>query len=73
MRRIQLHLDEDLDEALTRRAIERGVAKAVLIREVLRAAVPQRGRADDPSLALLGIYDGHKGDSSAIDEVVYGA
>jgi hypothetical protein len=75
MRRIQLHLDEQLDEALSRQALERGVPKAALIRELLSKAVPlRRGRgAEDPSSRLVAIYQGEEGESAMIDQVVYGA
>jgi len=70
MRRIQLHMDEDLDEALGRLATEHGVPKAVLIREVLRAAVPTR-RPDDPSSGLIGVYEGEEKESELVNAVVY--
>lgn len=70
VRRIQLHMDEDLDEALGRLATERGVPKAVLIREVLRTAVPTR-RPDDPSSGLIGIYEGEESESEIVNAVVY--
>jgi hypothetical protein len=74
MRRIQLHLDEELDEALSHQAIEQGVPKAALIRELLRKAVPLRGgRLTDPSSRLVAIYEGGEGESAAVDDVVYGA
>jgi len=73
MRRIQLHLDEELDEALTRQAIAQGVPKAVLIRELLRKALPTLPRrAADPSSQLVAIYEGGEEESTAVDEVVYG-
>jgi hypothetical protein len=73
MRRIQLHLDEDLDEALGRQAVERGIPKAVLIRELLRRALPVRqGPNADPSSRLVGIYEGEQGESSSVDRVLYG-
>lgn len=72
MRRIQLHIDEDLDEALSRRATERGMPKAALVREILWASVPTRkGLTDDPSQQLIGIYEGELDESVTVDEIVY--
>lgn len=73
MRRIQIHLDEELDDALMRQALEQGVPKAALIRDLLNKAVPTRGSsADDPSSRLVGIYEGCEAESAAVDDVVYG-
>ncbi len=72
MRRIQLHLDEDVDEALAVEATRRGVAKAALIREYLSAHVqPKAPQVDDPSTKLIGAYGGEEGESSSVDDVVY--
>lgn len=68
MRRIQIYMDEDLDDLLETDAARLGVSKASLIRD----AVAQRyaGRSDeDPVTALIGAYDGPAGDS--VDDVVY--
>jgi hypothetical protein len=73
MRRIQLHLDEELDDALAARARTEGIPKAALIRKYLRGHVAvAHGQADDPSLRLIGIYNGDAADSVSVDEVVYG-
>ncbi|MHB1911677.1 MAG: ribbon-helix-helix domain-containing protein [Acidimicrobiales bacterium] len=74
IRRIQLHLDEELDEVLTRRAFERHMPKAALIREYLAEQVasgpPLPG---DPSSNLVGIYEGEAQESANIDAVLYRA
>jgi Ribbon-helix-helix protein, copG family len=73
MRRIQIHLEEYLDDALIRQAVERGISKAALIREYLsQHVVPQPWDRDDPSVNLIGIYDGGLHESDSIDDVVYG-
>ncbi len=71
IRRIQLHLDEDLDEALAIRAAELGLPKAALIRGYLAEHVSLRSRGDDPSAALIGVYQGTPDESGDIDETVY--
>lgn len=70
MRRIQLYLDEDLDEAIARRAADQGVPKSVVIRGVLRTAFPAIGSAEDPSALLVGAYEGEEDESGIIDHVV---
>ncbi len=72
MRRIQLHLDEDLDEALAAQAMELGLPKAALIRRYLAEHVSVRTRAnEDPSASLIGVYDGTPDESRGIDDIVY--
>jgi hypothetical protein len=71
MRRIQMHIDEDLDRAAAAEARRRGVSKAALIRASLEreldAAAPD---PDDPWDAMIGwLNDGAVED---IDEVIYG-
>jgi len=72
MRRIQLHLQEDLDEDLARQAVELGLSKAALIRRYLaqHVSVTPRGH-EDPSAALIGVYDGASDESCGIDDIVY--
>ncbi len=72
VRRIQLHLDEALDEALARQAVESGLSKAALIRRYLAQHVPVTPRDhEDPSAALVGVYDGTPDESCGIDDIVY--
>lgn len=68
MRRIQIYMDDNLDDLLESDAARLGVSKASLIRE----AVAQRyaGRSDDdPVTELIGAYDGPAGVS--VDDIVY--
>jgi hypothetical protein len=71
MKRLQIMIDEDLDAALERRAMEERTSKAALIRrfvrERLEGPAPVR---PDPVLAMIGVDDFEPAD---IDEVVYGA
>lgn len=73
VKRLQIMIEEELDEALARQAAEEGVSKAALIRryvgERLRPLPPLE---EDPLWELVGmIKDGSPDDSSRIDEVVY--
>lgn len=70
MKRLQIYIDEAVDDELGRRAMREGTSKAALIRgyvaEQLDAERPKR----DPLDALVGRYDMEPG---PIDELVYGA
>jgi hypothetical protein len=72
MRRIQLHLDEALDDALAREAARRGQPKALLIREFLWREIDRRGVVDDSLDDLIGLSDAAPVDGETIDDVVYG-
>lgn len=68
MRRIQIHLDEAMDDELATEARRCGMSKAALIRLLLS----QRRQVTDvdPIDALIGEGDGEAADD--IDAVVYG-
>ena len=73
VRRIQIHLEDDLDEALARQALDRGVSKAALIREYLAQHVAKEHRGKDrPSRRLIGVYEGSPGESASVDNLLYG-
>ena len=73
MRRIQIHIDEDLDQAAAAEAARRGLSKAALIRQCLATSV---GRTDEPSEPappweeMIGWLDDEP--VTDIDEVLYG-
>lgn len=73
MKRLQIHIDEELDDALAVAAAQQGTSKAALIRE---AVAERYGSAADGTAALLAMAGMLKGgspdDSRSIDEVVYG-
>ena len=70
MRRLQIMIDEDLDEALGRQAVEQGTSKAALIRKYVRQHVaPLPSLDDDPLGRMIGA---DHFDPAAVDDVVYG-
>jgi hypothetical protein len=72
MRRVQIYLDEAVDDTLEAEAARRGVSKAALI----RGAVGKEFKADEPKKdgweALLGWLDIGPVDNEDIDEIIYG-
>lgn len=70
VRRIQIHIDEALDDAAEAEAARRGLSKAALIRASLarELGVDQRP-ATDPWKALIGWLD--DGPVEDLDAVVY--
>jgi hypothetical protein len=69
MKRLQISIEEDMDDALAVEAARRHVSKASLIRELVREWVGGRRPVSDPMARLIGDIDDEAGD---IDEVVYG-
>jgi hypothetical protein len=74
MRRFQMMIDEELDEALGRQAAAEGVSKAELLRRYAREQVkPLPPIEEDPLWELVGMIKdgGSPDDSMRVDEVVY--
>ncbi len=70
MRRVQIHLDESMDEAAEREASRRGVSKAALIRASLaRELNLVRPANDDPWQAIIGWLD--DGPVEDLDAAIY--
>ncbi|MGH8898574.1 MAG: CopG family transcriptional regulator [Egibacteraceae bacterium] len=70
MRRIQIYMDETLDDALEAEAARQGTSKAALIRSYVAAHLRPLPAPDrDPLAELIGAYDD---DSGSVDAVVYG-
>jgi len=71
MKRLQIMIEQELDDALARQAAEEGVSKAALIRryvgERLRPLPPLE---EDPLWKLAGMIDADPVDD--IDEFLYG-
>jgi Ribbon-helix-helix protein, copG family len=73
MRRLQIMIDEDLDEALARQAQEEGTSKAALIRRYVRERIkPLPPIEEDPLWEIYGMVKGGGKDSLSVDDVVYG-
>jgi hypothetical protein len=69
MKRLQIYIQEELDEALAAEAARTRTSKAALIRQYVGERIAGKsGR--DPLDELVGIYDEEPGD---IDATVYGA
>jgi Arc/MetJ-type ribon-helix-helix transcriptional regulator len=69
VKRLQISIPEDMDEALAVEAGRRRVSKAAVIRELLRQLLGDREKSSDPMAKLIGDIDAEPAD---IDEVVYG-
>ena len=70
MRRIQIYIEEVVDEALQAEAARAGRSKAALIRECIAAKFNKRvPLEEDPLTSLAGSVDAEPAD---VDEVVYG-
>jgi hypothetical protein len=69
MKRLQIMIEEDLDAALDRQAVDEGVSKAALVRRFVRMAIePLPPLRQDPLWKVVGT---DSFESSAIDDTVY--
>ncbi len=69
MKRLQILIDEELDEALQRQALSEGTSKGALIRKYVRIHLtPLQPLESDPIWRMKGADDLEPG---SIDEVVY--
>jgi len=72
MKRLQIMIDEDLDESLERQARDEGASKGALIRRYVRERLmPLAPIEQDPLWALVGLVEGEREDSARVDDVVY--
>jgi hypothetical protein len=69
MKRLQISIEEELDDALGVEAARRKTSKAALIREFVRDRLGGQKLGPDPMAPLIGDIDDDAGD---IDEVIYG-
>lgn len=69
MKRLQIYLDPEADEALAAEAARDGTSKAAIIRRLV-AEHTGRGVRADPIDQMIGAFDGPSGD---VDAVVYGS
>lgn len=72
MKRLQIMIEEELDEALEHEARKEGTSKAALIRRyVARELKPLPPIEEDPLWELVGMDKGQPDDSASVDDVVY--
>ena len=71
MKRLQIMIEEELDEALEQQARKERVSKAALIRRYVREHLrPLPPIEDDPLWELIAMDDGPL-DYTSVDDVVY--
>lgn len=69
MKRLQIMIDEDLDDALERLALKERTSKAALIRKFVRERIePLPPIEEDPLFKMIGVDDVEPADH---DDVVY--
>ena len=75
VKRLQIMIEQDLDDALGLQAHEEGVSKAALIRRYVRERLrpePLPPIEEDPLWDIVGMVQGGPDDSLRVNEVVYG-
>jgi hypothetical protein len=73
VKRLQIMIEEDLDDALALQAEREGVSKAALIRRYVAERLrPRAISKDDPIWDIVGMVSGSGDDSMRVNEVVYG-
>lgn len=72
MRRVNVHIDEDLDVALATEAARRGQSKAALLREAARNLLDAVAIDDDPWATFTGSVNADPDDQRHHDDVIYG-
>lgn len=70
MRRVQIYLDEAMDDALAVLARRGHTSKAALIREAVRRSIGDPASPVDPFRDWIG---GSHADPAPVDDVVYGS
>ena len=68
MKRLQIYIDEEMDDALAIRARRAHTSKAALIREAVRRSIGEPESTVDPFRGWIG---GSDAASAPVDEVVY--
>ena len=73
MKRLQISIEPELDQAVERRAEEEGLSKAEVIRRCVREEIrPLPPIEEDPLFKMFGTVDGDPDSSMTVDDVVYG-
>ena len=72
MKRLQIMIEEELDEALERQARREGTSKAAIIRRLVGEKLkPLPPLHEDPLWDFVGMSEGSPDDSVSVDDVVY--
>jgi hypothetical protein len=72
MKRLQIMIEEELDEALERQARKEKTSKAALIRRYVGQNLkPSPPIEEDPLWDIVGMDEGQPDDSVSVDDVVY--
>jgi hypothetical protein len=72
MKRLQIHIEEELDDALAVAAAQQRTSKAALIRQAVAERYANAANGTDALLRMAGMLKGGSPDDSAsIDAVVY--
>ncbi len=69
VKRLQIYIEEELDEALARAAVQQRTSKAALIRAFVAERIHLSSQTRDPLDDLVGRYEDAPAD---VDTVVYG-
>jgi hypothetical protein len=74
LKRVQLMLDEELDQAVAREARLQRISKSEVVRRILKERLlpPLPPLEEDPLWQMVGMVEGSPDDSQRIDDVVYG-
>jgi Ribbon-helix-helix protein, copG family len=72
MRRIQIYIEEDLDDSLAREAARRQLSKAAVIRERLASAKSDGSSSNSAEDEIVGWIEERLPDAASINDVVYG-
>lgn len=73
MKRLQIMIEPELDDALERRAAKERTSKAALIRRYVRKELkPLPPIEEDPIWGFFGSVEGGSDDALSVDDVVYG-
>jgi hypothetical protein len=68
VKRLQIYVEPEQDDALAALALREGTSKAALIRRYVALGLSQTNAQDDPLDELVGRYDA---DPGSVDDVVY--
>jgi hypothetical protein len=70
VKRLQIYIEEELDDALASRARRANTSKAALIREAVRRSIGEPEPPVDPFRDWIG---GSEAEPATIDDIVYGS